>query len=105
MFWIFSREKRQAHRTVNLAKRTVAQMDKLLRDCRSNQDRDLIESHRARRLEAIVQLETFIEGRTGPLALQLMHPLSDFRKAMNIELEDFMGSPAGYATYVRLIHA
>ena len=104
MFWIFSREKRQAYRTVNLAKRTVAQMDKLLRDCRSNQDRDLIESHRARRLEAIAHLETFIEGRADPFELRLMHPLThadNFCNAMNIELEDFMGSPAGFARYVR----
>src|SRR5215212_9283689 len=104
MFWIFSREKRQAHRTVNLAKRTVARMDKLLRDCGSNQDRDVIESHRSRRLDAIAHLETFMEGRTDPLELQLMHPLTHadhFCKAMNIELEDFMGSPAGFARYVR----
>ena len=104
MFWIFSREKRQAHRTVNLAKRTVARMDKLLRDCGSNQDRDVIESHRSRRLDAIAHLETFMEGRTDPLELQLMHPLTHadhFCKAMKIELEDFMGSSAGFARYVR----
>ena len=87
MFWIFSRERRQARSLSTLAKQSVARTSQLLRQGMSDQDRALIIELRRQQLREIAELSRFVWGRTAShgMAVNPMNDAATLRQSLEAE--------------------
>ncbi len=103
MFWIFSRERRQARSLSTLAKQSVARTGLLLRQRMSDQDRTLITEWRRQRLGEIDALLRFVRGRTTAhgMAVNPMNNAATLRHSLEAEAGLSRGSSAALVKHIR----